>query len=116
MSTAARTQSGLPRRVIVAAAILSERFGNPEVAAYNRARDAGYSRRGHFWHSVGRALYRHPCGCPTNYELAIRQDIHVEQQVRAILARRRATNSCGQRGEDIDLIRAAMVANNRSLS
>lgn len=32
----------------------------------------------------------------------------IEQQVQAILARRRAVNASGQAGEDIDLIRAAI--------
>lgn len=83
------TGCGLPPRVIFAAALLSERCQNPDVAAYNRARGGGRffggryivapstKRRQHFWHAVGCALgaaYGRR-GCPTNYERAVRDEI-----------------------------------------
>jgi hypothetical protein len=86
----AEAKHTLPRRVIVAAAALAERYGNPDVAAYGRKHFAegrmwsgkfrpvkASERREQYWHSVGRALgaaygYR---GCPTDYERAVRCDI-----------------------------------------
>lgn len=68
-----------PRRVIYAAAILAERYINPDVAAYSRSYHANgrSERRAHFWHVVGRALgaaYGRR-GCPTDYERAMRREI-----------------------------------------
>jgi len=67
------------RRVIHAAAILAERYMNPDVAAYSRKYYAeGVSvRRADFWFRVGRLLgaaYGRR-GCPTNYEIAARRAI-----------------------------------------
>lgn len=65
------------RRVILAAAILVTRYGNGDVAAYNRSYHAKTERARVFWHRVGRALgaayIRH--GCPTDYERATRRAI-----------------------------------------
>lgn len=84
---------GLSPRIIKTAALLAERYSNPDVAAYNRSHGGGRhrtiggypryivapstKRREHFWFSVGRALgaaygYR---GCPTDYERAVRRAI-----------------------------------------
>lgn len=83
------TETGLTPRTIRIAAILAERFSNPDVAAYNRARGGARhradrfivapstKRREHFWFSVGRALgaaYSRR-GCPTDYEIAVRREI-----------------------------------------
>lgn len=72
------TTHNLPRRVILAAALLANRYSNPEVAAYNRAGnphlDAG-TRRYRFWFSVGRALSCGGFGLITDYEFAVRSDI-----------------------------------------
>lgn len=80
---------GLSPRTIRAAALLAERFQNPDVAAYNRShgggrhRANGYivapstQRREQFWFGVGRALgaaYGRR-GCPTDYERAVRRSI-----------------------------------------
>lgn len=76
-------------RVILAAALLAERFQNPDVAAYRRSHGSGRycagryinppssPRREQFWFSVGRALGAAygGSGCPTNYERAVRRDI-----------------------------------------
>lgn len=80
-------------RAIHAAALLAERFSNPDVAAYNRSHGGGRhrtiggypryivapssTRREHFWFGVGRALtaaYSRR-GCPTDYERAVRRSI-----------------------------------------
>lgn len=65
------------RRVLFAAAALAERFGNSDVAAYNRSYHAASARAKHFWFRVGRALgaaYGRR-GCPTDYERATRRAI-----------------------------------------
>lgn len=80
----------LPRRQIVVAAALAERFLNPDMAAYGRLHFAEArmwsgkfrqvrqsNHRDYFWHCVGRALsaaYGRR-GCPTEYERAVRSDI-----------------------------------------
>jgi hypothetical protein len=79
----------LTPRTIYAAALLAERFMNPDVAAYNRSygggrhRTIGYivapstERREHFWYGVGRALsaaYGRR-DVPTDYERAVRRSI-----------------------------------------
>lgn len=70
------TKHNYSHRVIIAAALLANRYSNPDVAAYNRAGNpmlhAG-ERRYHFWFSVGRAL---GCNGMTDYEIAVRSDIH----------------------------------------
>ena len=87
-------QHDLSPRVIRVAAILAERYQNPDVAAYNRFHGGGRHRGGryivapsskrreNFWFTVGRALgaaygYR---GCPTFYEQAVRRDIDAARQ------------------------------------
>lgn len=80
---------GLAPRIIRTAALLAERYLNPDVAAYSRSHGGGRhranryivapssARREHFWFSVGRALgaaYGRR-GCPTDYERAVRRDI-----------------------------------------
>lgn len=66
-------------RVIRAAAILAERYMNPDVAAFNRMyRAEGKSkRRSYFWFRVGRALGAAYVrrSCPTIYEREIRRQI-----------------------------------------
>lgn len=76
---------GLTPRTIRVAALLAERFMNPDVAAYNRALGGGRHRadryivapssrrREHFWHGVGRALTAAYCGrgVRTDYERAV---------------------------------------------
>lgn len=89
MSTKHTPGHGLSQRTIRAAAILAERFQNPDVAAYNRSRSGrrhrsiGYivapstQRREHFWFGVGCALsaaYGRR-GTPTDYERAVRESI-----------------------------------------
>lgn len=91
MADAKNTPShDLTRRVIRVAALLAERFENPDVAAYNRARGGARHRavgfivapssprREQFWHSVGRALTAAYVGrgCPTDYERAVRHEIN----------------------------------------
>ncbi len=88
----------LDARTIRTAALLAERYMNPDVAAYSRSRSGGRhransyivapnsTRREHFWFGVGRALtaaysYR---GCPTDYERAVRRDI---EAARAAIAK-----------------------------
>lgn len=87
----------LQARVVRVAAILAERYINPDVAAYGRSRGYGRHRAGryitppsskrreHFWFTVGRALtaaYSRR-GCPTCYEIAVRKAI---DEARADLA------------------------------
>lgn len=70
-------QTNQPRRVIYAAALLSERYLNPEVAALNNHRSAASPRRAAFWLSVG-ALLSQAYGrrsCATDYEIAARREI-----------------------------------------
>jgi hypothetical protein len=88
-----------PRRVIVVAAALAERYLNPDVAAFNRSRHAKWgngrapasTRREHFWFVVGRALgaaYGRR-GCPTDYERAMRREIdaaRAEIEMRRLVA------------------------------
>lgn len=70
-----------PRREVVAAAILAERFQNPDVAAFNRYHRAKHyarsERRAIFWFRVGRLLGAayHRRGCPTFYEQTVRAEI-----------------------------------------
>lgn len=86
----------LPPRVVRTAAILAERYQNPDVAAYGRSGGHGRHRHGkyitppsskrrqHFWFNVGRLLtaaYSRR-GCPTGYELAVR--IAIEEARAAI--------------------------------
>lgn len=92
---------GLSRRIIRTAALLAERFQNPDVAAYSRSHGGGRhrahkyivapssARREKFWFSVGRALgaaYGHR-GCPTDYERAVRHDINAARALIAQAAR-----------------------------
>jgi hypothetical protein len=87
------SSSGLPRRVILVAAMLEERFLNADCVAYGRMKSAEYrmfsgkhrkapasTRRDNFWFSVGRALGRGP-GCPTKYEQAKRAEINAARDV-----------------------------------
>lgn len=87
------TQHNLTPRTIRCAALLAERFMNPDVAAYNRAHGGGRHRtingyphyivapstprREQFWFGVGRALTAAYVGrgCPTQYERAVRSAI-----------------------------------------
>lgn len=85
----------LAPRIIRTAALLAERFQNPDVAAYNRSRGGArhrsdryivapsFQRREHFWFSVGRALTAAYVGrgCPTDYERAVRRDINAARDV-----------------------------------
>lgn len=79
----------LAPRVVRTAALLAERYQNPDVAAYNRSRGgARHScgryivapstpRRELFWFNVGRALgaaYGRR-GCRSDYDIAVRRDI-----------------------------------------
>jgi hypothetical protein len=80
------------------AAILAERFANPDVAAYNRSRGGARhranryivapstKRREQFWFGVGRALTAAYCsrGMRTGYEMAVRRAI---EGARAALAK-----------------------------
>lgn len=80
----------LTPRTVRVAALLVNRFQNPDVAAYNRFQGIGRfngsgryisppssKRRELFWFGVGRALTAaySSRGCPTNYEMAVRRDI-----------------------------------------
>jgi hypothetical protein len=93
---------GLSARTIRTAALLAERFMNPDVAAYGRSQGGGRhranryivapstKRREHFWFGVGRALtaaYGRR-GMPTHYEQAVRRDIDAAREAIA-----RATGS-----------------------
>lgn len=98
--TAAQHTPGhdLSPRTIRVAAILAERFQNPDVAAYNRSRGGARhradryivapssKRREHFWFGVGRALTAAYVGrgAPTDYERAVRQSIN---EARAAIAK-----------------------------
>lgn len=89
---------GLTPRTIRAAALLAERFMNPDVAAYNRSR-SGARHRAHryivapstrrrelFWFGVGRALTAAYCGrgVRTDYERAVLSAI---EDARAAIAK-----------------------------
>ena len=68
----------IPRREAFAAAVLAERYQNPDVAAYNRKYRAKNKRVEHFWFCVGRnlgAAYGYN-GCPTKYEQAVKAQIN----------------------------------------
>lgn len=81
---------GLTPRTIRAAALLAERFMNPDVAAYNRSRGGmrhrhdrfiiapSTKRRELFWFGVGRALSAAYTGrgMPTDHERAVRKAIN----------------------------------------
>lgn len=97
-STKHTPEHDLAPRAIRVAAILAERYANPDVAAYNRARGGGRHRAGryivapssarreHFWFCVGRALgaaYGRR-GCPTHYETSVR---HAIDGARAAIAK-----------------------------
>ena len=88
---------GLSPRVIRVAALLAERFLNPDVAAYGRSTTGSRfcggryitplqrPRRAHFWFVVGRALsaaYSRR-GCPTDYERSVRAAIDTERAAMA---------------------------------
>ncbi len=94
MSAAKNTPShDLAPRVIRVAALLAERFQNPDAAAYSRSRGGARHRadryivapstprREHFWFCVGRALTAAYVGrgCPTHYERAVRSAIEAER-------------------------------------
>lgn len=73
------TSHNLPRRVIIAAALLANRYSNPDVAAYNRAGShitGSKTRSERFWFRVGRAL---GWTGMTDYEIAVRSDIRRTQ-------------------------------------
>lgn len=72
----------LPRREAFAAAVLAERYQNPDVAAYNRKYRAKSKRAEHFWFRVGRdlgAAYGYN-GCPTKYEQAVKAQINAVRE------------------------------------
>lgn len=83
------TKHTLRPRTITVAAILAERFLNPDAVAYSRSIGGGRhcggryivapstKRREEFWFGVGRALtaaYSRN-GCPTDYERSVRRAI-----------------------------------------
>lgn len=79
------TQHDFPPRVIKVAAMLTNRYQNPQVAARNRAsgwthryvRTTSTQRRTRFWLQVASALGFAYCrrDCPTNFEMAVLRDI-----------------------------------------
>lgn len=85
----------LSTRTIRAAAILAERYMNPDVAAYNRSRGGSRHRAGMyitapsskrrelFWFGVGRALTAAYCGrgVRTDYERAVLKAIEDQRAV-----------------------------------
>jgi hypothetical protein len=102
-------ERNLSTRVALVAALLAERFQNPEAAAYGRSQNGGRycggryiiapstKRREHFWFSVGCALTSAYIrrGIPTNYERAVRLEIDA---VRTAITRRgeQSTSAGGQ--------------------
>jgi hypothetical protein len=70
----------LPVRVVFAAAALSERCQNPNVAAMNRMNRAKSERSRAFWMSVIQAFVPAYVRCMSDYDIACKRQISAMRQ------------------------------------